>query len=82
MAGSMGAAVRTSAIAIGGMAGMALGAGAALVGIVSAGANFEQIMSKVAAVSGASGSEMKQLEAQAKELGATTQFSATQAGKG
>lgn len=82
MAGSMGAAVGTSAIAIGGMAGMALGAGAALVGIVSAGANFEQIMSKVAAVSGASGSEMKQLEAQAKELGATTQFSATQAGEG
>lgn len=82
IAGSMGAAVGTSAIAIGGMAGMALGAGAALVGIVSAGANFEQIMSKVAAVSGASGSEMKQLEAQAKELGATTQFSATQAGEG
>lgn len=82
MAGSMGVAVGTSAIAIGGMAGMALGAGAALVGIVSAGANFEQIMSKVAAVSGASGSEMKQLEAQAKELGATTQFSATQAGEG
>ncbi|MEF8680995.1 UNVERIFIED_CONTAM: phage tail tape measure protein [Bacillus cereus] len=82
MAGSMGAAVGTSAIAIGGMAGMALGAGAALVGIVSAGSNFEQIMSKVAAVSGASGSEMKQLEAQAKELGATTQFSATQAGEG
>lgn len=82
MAGSMGAAVGTSAIAIGGMAGMALGAGAALVGIVSAGANFEQIMSKVAAVSGASGSEMKQLQAQAKELGATTQFSATQAGEG
>ncbi|NKW95817.1 phage tail tape measure protein [Bacillus toyonensis] len=82
MAGSMGAAVGTSAIAIGGMAGMALGAGAALVGIVSAGANFEQVMSKVAAVSGASGSEMKQLQAQAKELGATTQFSATQAGEG
>ncbi|MES5957584.1 phage tail tape measure protein [Bacillus fungorum] len=82
MAGSMGAAVGNSAIAIGGMAGMALGAGAALVGIVSAGANFEQIMSKVAAVSGASGSEMKQLQAQAKELGATTQFSATQAGEG
>lgn len=81
MAGSMGAAVGTSAIAIGGMAGMALGAGAALVGIVSAGANFEQVMSKVAAVSGASGSEMKQLQAQAKELGATTQFSATQAGE-
>ncbi|MGX5475939.1 phage tail tape measure protein, partial [Bacillus toyonensis] len=81
-AGSMGAAVGTSAIAIGGMAGMALGAGAALVGIVSAGANFEQVMSKVAAVSGASGSEMKQLQAQAKELGATTQFSATQAGEG
>ncbi|PEI77420.1 phage tail tape measure protein [Bacillus wiedmannii] len=82
MAGSMGAAVGTSAIAIGGMAGMALGAGAALVGIVSAGANFEQVMSKVAAVSGASGSEMKQLQVQAKELGATTQFSATQAGEG
>lgn len=51
-----------------------LGAAAVMVG-----ANFEQGMSNVAAVSGAGGEELEKLTAKARELGATTQFSATEA---
>ncbi|MDP7981039.1 phage tail tape measure protein [Bacillus multifaciens] len=80
--GQLGQSIGAAVIPMASMAGVAVGVGASLAGIVTAGANFEQIMSKVAAVSGASGNEMKQLQAQAKELGATTQFSATQAGEG
>lgn len=49
---------------------------------VKAAANFEQSMAKVKAISGATDSEFKQLEATAKGLGATTQFSASQAADG
>ncbi|HDR6822622.1 TPA: phage tail tape measure protein, partial [Bacillus thuringiensis] len=49
---------------------------------VKAAANFEQSMAKVKAISGATDSEFKQLEATAKDLGATTQFSASQAADG
>ncbi|SEG49441.1 phage tail tape measure protein, TP901 family, core region [Bacillus sp. ok061] len=49
---------------------------------VKAAANFEQSMAKVKAISGATDSEFKQLEATAKHLGATTQFSASQAADG
>ena len=41
--------------------------------------DFEQSMNKVAAVSGATDSQFKALKEQAKELGASTQFSASQA---
>lgn len=41
-------------------------------------ANFEAGMSKVEAISGATASEMKMLEDRAKELGATTKFSASE----
>ena len=41
--------------------------------------SFEQAMARVGAVSGATGEDFAKLEAQAKELGATTQFSASQA---
>lgn len=41
--------------------------------------NFEQGMNKVAAISGAAGGKFQQLREQAKELGRTTQFSATEA---
>ncbi|PEL59665.1 phage tail tape measure protein [Bacillus wiedmannii] len=55
----------------------------AAVGVsVKAAANFEQSMAKVKAISGATDSEFKQLEATAKNLGATTQFSASQAAEG
>ncbi len=43
--------------------------------------DFEQQMSAVAAISGASKSELEALTAKAKEMGAITSFSATQSGK-
>jgi len=42
---------------------------------------FEATMSKVNAVSGATAEQMKQLTAKAKEMGATTKFTATDAGE-
>ena len=46
---------------------------------VKVAADFEQGMSKVQAISGASASEMEQLNAKARELGETSIYSATQA---
>ncbi len=43
-----------------------------------AGASFEASMSKVQAISGATGAELEALTAKAKEMGATTMFSATE----
>lgn len=44
----------------------------------STGSSFEAVMSKVAAVSGASADDLKRLTEKAKELGASTKFTATQ----
>src|SRR5690606_9859101 len=41
--------------------------------------NFEQAMNRVQAVSGATASEFRALQAQAKQLGATTRYSSSQA---
>ncbi len=41
--------------------------------------DFQAGMSKVSALSGATGSDLKMLEDKAKEMGATTKFSATEA---
>lgn len=62
----------------------ALGAAAAAVGgIVTAsinvGKSFEAGMSSVASISGATGEDFEALKAKAKEMGATTAFSATEA---
>src|SRR5699024_7592769 len=46
------------------------------------GMDFEEGMSKVQAVSGASGEELESLKDMAKELGETTKFSATEASEG
>lgn len=46
---------------------------------VMVGANFEAGMSKVAATSGAAGTQLEALTAKAREVGAQTQFSATEA---
>lgn len=46
------------------------------------GMDFEAAMSEVGAISGATGEELEALEAKAKELGATTKFSATEAAEG
>src|SRR5690625_4542367 len=62
-----------------GIAGVTMGA----VGLsVKAAAGFEQAMSRVGAVSRASEEDMALLTAQARELGATTAFSASQAAEG
>lgn len=45
---------------------------------VESGASFEAAMSKTEALSGATGSELASLTAKAKEMGATTMFSASQ----
>lgn len=49
--------------------------------VTKVGKDFEAQMSKVSAISGATAEEMERLEAKAKELGATTQFSAKEAGE-
>lgn len=45
---------------------------------IAVGASFEQEMAKVGAISGASAEDMQKLNAKAKEMGATTKFSATE----
>ena len=56
-----------------------LGVGAAAVKV---GADFDAQMSKVKALSGATGKDMAMLEKKAREMGAATSFSATEAGQG
>lgn len=63
----------------------AFGLGAATFGLsamVSTLSEFEYQMSTVAAVSGATGAELESLRDTAKELGSTTEFSASQAASG
>ena len=49
---------------------------------VKTAADFDSQMSKVQAVSGATGKDMDDLRAKAREMGAKTKFSATEAGQG
>lgn len=65
-----------------GMAGVTVGVGAAIAGTVSAGANFEKTMSTVKAMTGATGDQMEAMTKQAKDLGADTKFSASEAAEG
>ena len=62
------------------------GTATALAGVATAaaktGADFESQMSRVKAISGATGEEFEKLKAQAIELGAETSFSASQAAEG
>lgn len=51
-------------------------------GAISAGASYEKSMNKVKAVSGATADEFRAMSETAKELGRTTQFSASQAADG
>ncbi len=48
------------------------------IGILKMAGDFEQGMNRVKALSGATGKQFEKLETQAKDLGATTQFSAGQ----
>jgi len=54
---------------------------AAVTGAVEAGSSFESQMSTVEAISGAAEKQITQLEEKAKEMGATTQFTATESGQ-
>ena len=54
-------------------------AGALATTAVRAGASFEQAMAQVSAVSGATGKPLEKLTEKAKEMGAKTKFSATEA---
>ena len=56
-----------------------VGLGAAAVKV---GMGFEAQMSKVAAISGATGEDFKKLKAKVEEMGAKTKFSASEAGEG
>jgi TP901 family phage tail tape measure protein len=58
---------------------MLMGLGAGLAGVVTASSGFEKSMSRVKAVTRASGEEFETLRRTALELGRTTQFSASQA---
>ncbi len=49
---------------------------------VKVGSDFEAGMSQVQAISGATGEDLKRLEEKAKEMGATTKFSASEASEG
>ena len=55
--------------------------GAATAASIQVGAEFEAQMSTVKAISGATAEEMEQLTAKAREMGATTKFSATEVGQ-
>ncbi|SMO93032.1 phage tail tape measure protein [Melghirimyces algeriensis] len=68
--------VRTGFTAVGTAAAVGIGAA------VYTAANFEQSMARVKAVSGATDAEFTQLTDTARELGATTSFSASQAAQG
>lgn len=67
-------------------AGMTAGITAPITGLgiasLKIGADFESSMSAVSAVTGATGAEFDALKEQARELGATTQFSASEAAQG
>lgn len=60
----------------------ALGVGVSLGAVVKTAATFEQSMSKVEAITGATGKTLEELQNKARELGATTQFSASEAAGG
>jgi TP901 family phage tail tape measure protein len=66
--------------------GLTLGLTMPVVGVgiaaLAAGATFEKSMNKVRAVSGVTGEEFEQLKIAAKEMGRTTQFSASEAADG
>ena len=71
--GKLGNVVKTAAVGIGG-AMVAVGGYA-----IKVGSDFESAMSNVAAISGATGDDLQMLQDTAREMGATTQFSATEA---
>ena len=72
-----------TAAKVGAAAVAAVGGGIAALGTYAAkvGGDFEAQMSKVSAISGATGDDLQALEDKAKQLGIDTKFSATEAGQ-
>lgn len=62
----------------GAIVGVTSAIGAASTAAIKVGSDFEAGMSKVSAISGATGDELKALSEKAKEMGAKTKFSATE----
>ncbi|MGN0398811.1 MAG: phage tail tape measure protein [Blautia sp.] len=75
ISGIASAGLKTTIAVIGGAATAVAGIGTAAIKV---GAEFEAAMSNVAAISGATGSELEALTDKAKEMGAKTKFSATE----
>ena len=76
------AAVAASKIAVSAIASVATVLGGVAAASAKVGMEFEAQMSRVKAISGATADELTRLQEQAKELGATTSFSATEAAQG
>lgn len=78
----LGSGLKTAA-KVGTAAVTAVGGGIAALGTYAAkvGGDFEAQMSKVSAISGATGDDLQALEDKAKQLGIDTKFSATEAGQ-
>lgn len=63
-------------------AGVTISAGAGISNVVQTYAEFEAAMSQVKAISGATGEDFDKLTAKAKQMGATTKFTAAEAAEG
>ena len=73
---AFGAAAKLGSAAVSAIGSAAIGAAK---DVVSVGQSFEAGMSEVASISGAAGDDLTALSDKAKEMGATTKFSATEA---
>lgn len=82
LSSKLGSGLKTAA-KVGAAAVTAVGSGMAALGTYAAkvGGDFEAQMSKVSAISGATGDDLQALEDKAKQLGIDTKFSATEAGQ-
>ena len=82
LSSKLGSGLKTAA-KVGVAAVSAVGSGIAALGTYAAkvGGDFEAQMSKVSAISGATGNDLQALEDKAKQLGIDTKFSATEAGQ-
>nr|DAI45899.1 MAG TPA: minor tail protein [Caudoviricetes sp.] len=69
-------------MATGAITGTATALGGVSIAAIKAGSDFESQMSRVQAISGATGSEFNKLKEQAIQLGADTAFSSSQAAEG
>jgi len=78
--GLSGKAVGANLVKFGKIAGLAIG-GLGIMSIKTSG-DFEQSMNKVSAIGGSTGKTLLALENQARDLGKTTEFSASQAADG